>query len=93
MKGVTYRIIPKTVQQLSHLSIAHLWVHQHPLLRAPLCSWYHIQPKFLVSADMSVEPVGDLGSLHDGDGSYMGYEGVLKCLTLVFEPLGRYEFA
>jgi hypothetical protein len=43
---------------------------------------------------MSFELVGDLGSLHDGEGSYIGNEGVFKCLTLVFEPLlGRYEIA
>ena len=43
---------------------------------------------------MSFEPVGNLGSLRDGEGSYRGNEGVFKWLILIFEPLlGRYEFA
>lgn len=49
---------------------------------------------FLVSADMSFEPVDNLGSLHDGESSYIGNEGLFERLTLVFEPLlGWYEFA
>ena len=51
-------------------------------------------PEFLLLADMSFEPVGNLGSLRDGERPYIGNEGVFKRLTLVFEPLlGRYEFA
>ena len=49
---------------------------------------------FLVSADMSFEPVDNLGSLYDGESSYIGNEGLFEHLTLVFEQLlGWYEFA
>ena len=48
---------------------------------------------FLIFADISFKPVGNLGSLHDGEGFYIGNDCVVKWLTLVFEPLlGRYEF-
>lgn len=43
---------------------------------------------------MSFKPIGDLGSLHNGEGPNMGNEGFFKVFALVFEPLlGGYDIA
>ena len=49
---------------------------------------------FLVSADVSFEPISNLGSLCNGESPDMGNEGILKGLPFIFKPLlGRYDFA